>query len=262
MIVFLAAFVANRGRDTDGRGLVATIGLGLIPVGLVFLQPDFGTALVYMAGLTAVLFFAGTRWLHLGILATLTVLAALMVLWWLPAAGMPVLKAYQQQRLTNFLHPNHDPQGATYNQTQAQIAVGAGGTSGRGVCPTSSSPNCATQTTLNFLPEHHTDFAFASVSEQRGFLGAIFLLLLYLLVVWRGLKTVATAADSFSAIVAGAIVVAFLFQVFVNIGMTIGIAPITGIPLPFVSYGGSAAVSNLLALGLLQGIHARGRRRR
>ena len=116
----------------------------------------------------------------------------------------------------------------------------------------------ATQTRLDYLPEHATDFVFASFAEQRGFVGAAILLLLYLLVVWRGLRVITVAGDYFTAIVAGGIVVAFLFQVFVNVGMTMGIAPVTGIPLPFVTVGGSSMVANLLAIGVLQAIHARG----
>jgi rod shape determining protein RodA len=119
----------------------------------------------------------------------------------------------------------------------------------------------ATQTNLDYLPEHATDFAFASLAEQRGFVGAAILLLLYLLVVWRGLRVTTLAGDAYSAIIAGAIVFALLFQVFINVGMTMGIAPVTGIPLPFVSVGGSSLVTNLLAVGVLQAIHARGRRR-
>jgi rod shape determining protein RodA len=162
-----------------------------------------------------------------------------------------VLKPYQQDRLTGFTHPDSDPQGATYNINQSITAVGAGGLGGRG-------PEEATQTAFNYLPEHATDFAFASLAEQRGFLGAAVLLLLYLLVVWRALNVMAVARDLFSAIVAGGIVVAFLFQVFVNVGMTIGIAPVTGIPLPFVSVGGSSLITNLFAMGILQAIHAHG----
>ena len=177
------------------------------------------------------------------------------MLWLLPAVGIHVLKPYQEQRLTHFTHPDQDPAGATYNVRQSINAVGAGQWKGRGVAG-------ATQTNLNFLPEHATDFAFASLAEERGFLGVSVLLLLYLLVVWRGLKIVAVARDAFSAIAAGGIVVAFLFQIFVNVGMSIGIAPVTGIPLPFVSVGGSAMIANLLAMGVLEAIHVRGTMRR
>jgi rod shape determining protein RodA len=249
--LFLAGFLAERSRRI---GLLSTplqaIALAAGPIVLVFLQPDIGTALVYSAALAAVLFVAGVRWLHLGAIGAVALVGMLAVLWWLPATGVNVLKPYQAKRLTGFTHPDSDPRGATYNVNQSQTAVGAGRLRGRGVAG-------ATQTRLNYLPEHATDFAFASLAEQRGFFGASTLLLLYLLVVWRGLKIVAGARDLFCAVVAGGLVFAFLLQVFVNVGMTIGIAPITGIPLPFVSVGGSSMITNLAAIGILQGIHAR-----
>jgi len=216
----------------------------------VFVQPDIGTALVYTAAMAAVLFVAGIRWSHLAVLATLATGIALAVLWVLPAAGVNVLKPYQAQRLTGFTHPDNDPRGATYNLRQSIITVGAGGLRGRGV-------GGATQTGLDYIPEHATDFAFASLAEERGFFGASILLLLYLLIVWRALKIVAGARDLYSAIVAGGIAFMFLFQVFVNTAMTMGAAPITGIPLPFVSVGGSSLITNFLALGVLQAIHVR-----
>jgi rod shape determining protein RodA len=251
-VLFLAGFLADRAKRLgESRTVLEAIGLGCIPILLVFVQPDVGTAMVYMAALAAVLFIAGVRWAHLAALGVGTLVAILAVLWLLPAGGVHVLKPYQEQRLTGFTHPDSDPAGATYNVAQARNAVGAGGVNGRGVAG-------ATQTKLNFLPEHATDFAFASLAEQRGFVGVSVLLLLYLLVVWRGLKVIAIARDAFSAIVAGGIVFAFMFQVFVNVGMNIGVAPVTGIPLPFVSVGGSALIANLLALGVLQAIHIRG----
>jgi len=254
--LFLAAFLADRARAIGRLSTpLAAIGLAIVPIGLVFLQPDLGTALVYAAALAAVLFVAGVRWVHLGAIGLVTLVGILAVLWWLPAAGVQVLKPYQTERLTGFTHPESDPRDATYNVNQSITAVGAGGLHGRGVAG-------ATQTRLQFLPEHATDFAFASLAEQRGFFGASILLLLYLLVVWRGLKIITGARDLFCAIVAGGLVFAFLFQVFVNVGMTIGIAPITGIPLPFVSVGGSSMITNLVAIGILLGIHARSTRRR
>jgi rod shape determining protein RodA len=191
-------------------------------------------------------------WTHLGALAAAGAAVAVLLLGVLPAAGVPVLKQYQVDRLTGFLNPASDPGGTTYNITQSKNAIGAGQLRGRG-------PNNATQTTLNFLPEHHTDFVFASLAEERGFFGAAFLLMLYLLVVWRGLRIVTLAREPFSAIVAGGVVIALLFQIFVNVGMTMGIAPITGIPLPFVSVGGSSMIANLIAVGLLLAIHLRAR---
>jgi len=252
-VLALAGFLAERGRRIgDPRTTLSIVGLASIPIFLVFLQPDFGSALVYCAAVGAVLLVAGTPWTHIGAVAAAAVTVAALVLGVLPAAGVPVLKHYQEQRLTGFLNPTSDPGGTTYNITQSKNAIGAGQVRGRG-------PDNATQTTLNFLPEHHTDFVFASLSEERGFLGAGFLLLLYLLVVWRGLRIVTLARDQFSAIVAGGLVVALLFQIFVNVGMTMGIAPITGIPLPFVSVGGSSMISNLIAVGLLLSIHVRAR---
>jgi rod shape determining protein RodA len=252
-IVFLAGFLADRGkRVTEGRTTLAAVGLAAVPIVLVFLEPDIGTALIYAGAVAAVLFLAGARWLHLAALGIAAALVALAVLWFLPSAGLQVLQPYQQDRLVGFLHPDSDPQGATYNQNQSITAVGSGGVSGRGV-------SGATQTRLDYLPEHATDFIFSSLAEQRGFLGASVLLLLYAIVAWRGIKIVSIAPDLFSAVVAGAIVVAFLLQVFINIGMTIGIAPITGITLPFMSYGGSSMITSMLMIGVLSAIHVRGR---
>ena len=252
-VLALAGFLAERSRRIGTTRAVATaVGLALVPMCLVFVQPDLGTAMVYGAALLAVLFVAGVRWLHLGALAVVATIAVLGVLWFLPSAGVQVLKPYQVKRITGFTNPSSDPSGATYNITQSKTAIGAGGTTGRGV-------SGASQTRLDYLPEHATDFVFASFAEQRGFLGVSILLLLYLLVVWRGLRVITVAEDLFSAIVAGGIVFAFLFQVFVNVGMTMGVAPVTGIPLPFVTVGGSSMVANLMAIGVLQSIHARGR---
>ena len=250
-VLVLAGFLAERARSINSAAApLAVIGYGIVPIALVFLQPDIGTALVYTSALVAVLFVAGVRWLHLGVLAAATAIVALGVLWFLPATGVNVLKPYQAARLTGFTHPGNDPRGATYNLRQSITAVGAGGLRGRGVLG-------ATQTRLNYLPEHATDFAFASLAEERGFFGASILLLLYLLIVWRALKIVTSARDLYCAIVAGGIAVMFMFQVFVNAAMTMGIAPITGIPLPFVSVGGSSIITNFLAIGILEAIYLR-----
>ena len=255
-VLALAGFLADRARRIgDVRVVAQAVGLALIPIALVFKQPDLGTALVYSAALAACLFVAGMRWSHLAALASLAALVVASVVWFLPAAGVEVLEPYQTARLTGFTNPDADPAGATYNVNQSITAVGSGGVYGRGV-------SGATQTRLDYLPEHATDFVFASLAEQRGFVGAALLLGLYLLVVWRGLRVITVSRDAFGAIVAAGIVIAFLFQVFVNVGMTMGIAPVTGIPLPFVTVGGSSMVVNLTAIGVLQAIHARGNRGR
>jgi rod shape determining protein RodA len=252
-VLALAGLLAERQRVVGAWATtLRVVGLGLVPVVLVFAQPDLGTALVYLAALGAMLFVAGVPWRHLSVLGGLVVLVAVGVLWAAPAAGVDVLKSYQQQRLTCFTHPSKCPAAAGYNLNQSITTVGSGQVRGRG-------PNGSTQVNLGFLPESGTDFVFAGFAEQRGFIGAALLLGLYLLVLWRGLRVVTVARDLFSAVVAGGIVVALLFQIFVNVGMTMGIAPITGIPLPFVSVGGSSLIANLAAMGVLLAIHARGR---
>jgi rod shape determining protein RodA len=255
LVLAVGGFLADRFRRiTEWRVVLTAIALAMAPTLLVFFQPDIGTSLVYGAAVAAMLFVAGARWLHVGILLLIVALLPPTVIWFLPSVGVDILEPYQRARLTAFVDPESDPQGTTYNVEQSILAIGAGGLRGRGV-------ENATQTNLDYLPEHATDFAFASLAEQRGFVGAAILLLLYLLVVWRGLRVTTLASNAYSAIIAGAIVFALLFQVFINVGMTMGIAPVTGIPLPFVSVGGSSLVTNLLAVGVLQAIHARGRRR-
>jgi rod shape determining protein RodA len=251
-VLALAGFLVERqGRVNRWRTIGQAIGLGAVPIVLVFLQPDLGTALVYGAALLAILFFVGVRWRQLLAFVLAVAFVGLSVIWLLPSAGVEVLKPYQAERVAGFLDPDRDPGGLTWNVNQSMTAVGAGGLTGRGVVE-------ASQTRLDYLPEHATDFAFASLAEQRGFVGSAILLLLYLLVVWRGLRVITVAGDLYGAVVAGGLVFALMFQVFVNVGMTMGVAPVTGIPLPFVTVGGSSLVTNLILVGLLQGIHARG----
>jgi rod shape determining protein RodA len=253
LVLALAGFIADRGkRIAEGRTVLAAVGLAAVPLLLVFEQPDIGSSLVYGAALAGVLFIAGTRWLHLGALLAVAVALGTFVLWLGPAVGVELLEDYQRERLTAFTNPSEDPGGAAYNVNQSILAVGAGGLDGRGV-------SGATQTNLDYLPEDATDFAFASLAEQRGFFGGAIILALYLLVIWRALKIITVARDPFSAIVAGGIAVALFVQIAINVGMTVGMAPVTGIPLPFVSVGGSSMITNLLAIGILEAIHARGR---
>jgi rod shape determining protein RodA len=252
-VLALAGMLAERQRMLGSWGSTfRVLGLGVIPALLVFIQPDLGTALVYLAALVAMLFVAGLPWKHLALLGSAALLVVVAVLWAGPAVGVNFLKGYQQQRLTCFTHPSTCPVDARYNLQQSLAAIGSGQVRGRG-------PNGSTQVKFDFLPASSTDFVFAGFAEQRGFVGAALLLCLYLLVLWRGLRVVTVARDLFSAIVAGGIVVALLFQTFVNVGMTMGIAPITGIPLPFVSVGGSSMIANLAAMGVLLAIRARGR---
>jgi rod shape determining protein RodA len=253
LIIFLAAFIADRGRRIgEWRVLWAFLGLAAVPILLVFKEPDFGSALIYASAAAAILFFAGLPWKQLAVLAAGVGVLGLSILWLLPAAGVPVLDDYQMDRLVGFVNPDIDPGGTTYNVNESITAVGSGGYDGRGVAG-------ATQTNLDFLPEHNTDFIFSSLAEQRGFIGAAILLLLYALVAWRGIKIITVAPSLFTSAVAGAIVFAFLVQVFINVGMTIGIAPVTGIPLPFMSFGGSSMITTMAMIGLLEAIHVRGK---
>jgi rod shape determining protein RodA len=253
LIVVLAGFVAERRhRLAEWGTTLGVIGLAAPLMALVFKEPDFGTTLIYAAIVLGALFFGGTPWRHLAVLAIIAGLVAGALLWFLPSAGIEVLEPYQRERLTGFVDPDIDPSGSTYNVNQSITAVGSGGFDGRGA-------DNATQTKFNYLPEHSTDFIFSSLAEQRGFMGAAILLLLYGVVIWRGTKIVAVAKDLYSAILAGTVVFALLIQLFINVGMTIGIAPVTGIPLPLVSYGGSSLLTTLILIGLLEAVHVRGR---
>jgi len=252
-VLAIAGFIADRARAASDPSLTARVlGLGLVPIVLVFAQPDLGTALVYGAALVAMLFVSGTPWKQLAVLGGLAALLVSVVLWIGPAVGVNFLHGYQKSRFTCFVHPQRCSVNERYNLEQSIAAVGSGEVKGRGV-------RNSTQVNLGFLPESQTDFVFAGFAEQRGFVGASLLLALYLLVLWRTLRIVTIARDLYSAIVAGGIVVGLLFQIFVNVGMTMGIAPITGIPLPFVSVGGSSMIANLAAMGVLLAIHGRGR---
>jgi rod shape determining protein RodA len=252
LVLVLAGFAADRGRRLQERDTSARLMLlALIPAAFVMIQPDLGSSLVYGAIALAILYFAGTPARHFLALIALGAVAISFVLVAAPAAGVSVLHGYQQDRLTSFLHPSADTNKAGYQQNQSLIAIGSGQKTGRG--------DRATQTKLNFLPEHHTDFINAVVGERWGFVGAALVLSLYALLIWRGLRILTMAKDLFGALVAGGIIAMLLFQVFVNVGMTLGIMPITGIPLPLMSYGGSSVVSTLLAIGLLQSIYVHGR---
>lgn len=252
VVLALSAFMVDRIRRIHERDTTARVVLaGLVPAALVMAQPDLGSALVYVAITAAVLFVAGTSWRHFAALAALGGVAVAIVLVAAPAVGVDVLKQYQKDRLTAFMSPTSNPGEQGYQQNQSKIAIGAGQRTGRG--------DQATQTDLDFLPEHHTDFVFAVVGERYGFVGAALVLSLYALVIWRALRILTMAKNLFGALVAGGIIAMLMFQVFVNVGMNIGIAPITGIPLPLMSYGGSAVITTLLAMGLLQSIYAQGR---
>jgi rod shape determining protein RodA len=253
LILALAAFLIDRVRrlhevETTSRIML----LALIPAGLVIAQPDLGSGLVYLAIAAAILFVGGAKWTHLAGLGAVAAAAVAIVLVAAPAVGVEVLKPYQVDRLTAFVNPTDDPQEQGYQLNQSKAAIGAGQKAGRGF-------DDATQTRLDFLPEHHTDFVFSVVGEAFGFMGAALVLSLYALLIWRGLRILTMAKNLYGALLAGGIVAMLMFQVFVNVGMTLGIMPITGVPLPLMSYGGSSVLITFLAIGLLQSIHVQSR---
>lgn len=225
-----------------------------VPMLIILAQPDLGTSLVFAGILLGMLFISGARWTHLATVYG-SVLAAIIT-WvtlhlrlglWIP------LKEYQLNRLVVFLDNNVDPLGVGYHIKQALVAIGSGRLLGKGLF-------AGTQGRLHFLPMQYTDFVFAVVGEDLGFAGALLVLILFFVIIWRGVRIAAEAKDPFGSLVAAGVVSLFAFHVLVNIGMNVGIMPVVGIPLPFISNGGSAMVTDCMAVGLLLGIHFRRRK--
>jgi rod shape determining protein RodA len=244
VICMLAAFLSEVRADINLRDVFRAAGLAAIPGVLVFLQPDLGTSIVFVAILVGILVVAGTRPRYLGILA----LTAILLIF----AGFQVglVKEYQLERLQAFLDSDNAGAAALYNRDQAEIAIGSGGLFGRGYL---NGP----QTNLDFVPEQHTDFIFTVIGEEFGFVGAMALLGLFGIVIWRAFRIAMISKDAFGTYLAAGIASMLALQIFVNVGMAIGIMPITGIPLPFVSYGGSSLLINSAAVGILLNVHMR-----
>lgn len=243
MIIALAAVLEDRvGKLNTLNDILPVVAYVALPFFLVLKQPDLGTSLVFIAILLGMLFVAGV---NLRILtAFFAAGVAMSPLLWL------FLKDYQKMRLKVFLDPSVDPLGSGYHIIQSKIAIGSGLIFGKGLFG-------GTQSQLNFLPENHTDFIFAVVGEELGFVGAAILLALYLVVLWRGVKIAQEASDTFGQLLAVGITSMLAFHVLVNVGMTTGIMPVTGIPLPLMSYGVSSLTTNLLAITILLNIHMR-----
>ena len=239
------ALLLSEARDGPPPVLL-TLGLAAVPMVLVLLQPDLGTVLVLVAIVLGVLAISGASLAWVGGLVVAGVLVCV------GAVQLGVLDDYQLDRFAAFADPALDPRGVGYNTNQARIAIGSGGLTGKGLFE-------GTQTNGRFIPEQQTDFVFTVAGEELGLLGASLLLALLGVVLWRGLTIAVRAGDAFGCLVAAGVVAWFAFQSFVNVGMTLGIMPVTGLPLPFVSYGGSAMFANLCAVGLLQNVHRRSR---
>jgi rod shape determining protein RodA len=248
-LVVLMAMILGEKRDNEADprdgDVLLVLALAAVPMALIMLQPDFGTMMVFVFVILGALAVSGapTRWV-----------AGLVVVGALAGYGIlhfHLLKEYQEKRLTAFANPDSDPGHAGYNVSQAKIAVGSGGLTGKGLFH-------GTQTNGQFVPEQQTDFVFTVAGEELGFVGAGAILLLLGMVLWRGSRIAVNAGDMFGTLVAAGVVSWFAFQSFVNIGMTLGIMPVTGLPLPFVSYGGSSMFANFMAVGLLCNVRMRG----
>ncbi len=244
MIVVLANYLAARHDRLGSIRVILGACVLMVPTWvLVMLQPDLGTSLVLAGILAGMLFMSGAsmKWL--------TIMAGFVIAM-IPIAWTYILRDYQKQRLTSFLNPASDPQGSGYQLLQSQIAVGSGGVFGKGLTN-------GTQDTLAFLPVGDTDFAFARLAEELGFIGAVLVFVLFAVLIWRVLMAGYRSQDRFGTIFAAGIGSMLLFQLVVNVGMVIGLLPITGIPLPFITRGGASLISLAIGLGILQSINIR-----
>lgn len=247
LVLALAGFVIDGARrGSDRQRTLRYLCLGLAPAALVFLQPDLGTALVFVVVTLAAMYVGGVRWTHFAAIGAITVALVTAVLVVAAGAGAPLLKGYQEERLTSFLDPGADPRGAGYQQDQSQTAIGSGQLTGRG--------DRATQTRLDFVPERHTDFIFAILGEELGLAGTLAVLALFALFAYRGYRIARRAPTRYAGLLAGGLTTMVVLQAVINIGVTIGVLPITGVPLPFLSFGGSSMVFTMLAVGVLLNI--------
>jgi len=249
IIVGISMILAERNHDSDTpttKDILRALGVTAVPIALILLQPDMGTVFIISASVVAILGISGapTRWV-----AGLLILA---VLGGVVATKAGVISGYQVKRLQSFVDPNADSQGSGYQLRQARITVGSGGFIGTGLFK-------GPQTNGRFVPEQQTDFIFTVAGEELGFLGSGFIVLLYIIILMRAFAIARRSSDPYGQMVCTGVIAWFAFQTFENIGMTLGLMPMTGVPLPFMSYGGSSMFANLIGFGLLQNVHARHR---
>ena len=250
VILALAAFVATHESYLRLSTLVNAFLLIAVPLGLIYRQPDLGTMLVFVSIGMGMLLISGAQVKHIAITSLLGIIAIFLLLNLDEFGGPSLLRQTQENRLTAFLDPEYDPQGASYNLRQSEIAIGAGGVKGQGWLKGS-------QTNLNLVPEQKTDFIFTALGEEFGFLGCSILLLLYAYLLARIWWIARMSSDLFGSFICVGVLSMFAFQIFQNVGMTMGIMPITGIPLPFMSHGGSSTVMAFLSIGLVVNVGAR-----
>lgn len=251
-IVVMAAVIAEfNGRIDEWRDVLKIAGYAAVPVVLILLQPDLGTGMVFVVIGTGMLVVGGMKGRYFVVAAV----AAAVLVGALLALPKP-LEQYQKDRLLVFVDPARDPKGAGYNLAQSKIAIGSGGLTGKGL-GAGTPDRAGTQSNLNFIPERHTDFIFSVLGEQLGFLGAVTLLGLFLALLAAALSVSTSSRDLFGALLSAGLIAMWLFQIVENVGMTVGLMPITGIPLPFMSYGASAMVTNLAGVGMLLSVWSR-----
>lgn len=244
-ILVLAAYLAERKDEIRARDIAIVLGIVALPSALVFLEPDLGTMMVFVGVTLALLLVAGAKVRHFLALIALGLVGIVVAL------QLNLIRDYQIERITAFLDTNPDPLSEGYNLIQAKLAIASGGLRGTGL------DRGANLTTLDYVPEQHTDFIFTAIGEQLGFIGSATMLGLFALLIWRALRIAAMSRDAYGTLIAGGIAALWGFQLFVNVGMTMGIMPITGLPLPFMSFGGSGLLTNFLAVGLLLNVHMR-----
>lgn len=249
MIVVLAHLMEKQ-SNIEGRKIFLPFVIIGVPMALVFQQPDLGTAMVFVGIVFAMTYIGGGDLRHLGIIAAVGIAAALAAILLSYYEVIKIIKPYQLRRLLIFLDPYSDPTGDGWNVIQSMIAIGSGGFFGKGYLN-------GTQGQLYFLPANHTDFIFSVAAEEFGFVGASAILLLYAFFIWRGIKIAINAKDRFGSLLAVGCISYFVCHLVINIGMTMGIMPITGLPLPFLTYGGSTLLTSLLAVGILLNVGLR-----
>ena len=245
-VILISAIILSELRQGDTRprlrAVVIALALAAVPIVLVMAQPDLGVVMLLVAVMVGLIGLSGIRlyWLFGGLAAGALALTAVI--------NLHLLKSYQAARLTSFLHPSADPRGTGYSAAESKIAIGSGGLFGQGLFH-------GQMVNGNFVPEQHTDFIFAVAGEELGFAGCAVIIVLLALVLFRALRIAARADDQFGMLVAAGVAIWFGVQAFINIGMTMGIMPVTGLPLPFVSYGGSAMFADMIAIGALMTVH-------
>ena len=241
LIIVMAKYLTDRQEQIGQlKTFLASLGIALVPIILVFAEPDLGSAVIFVAIWLAMIIIAGARSRHiLGLFASFAVA--------MPFVLIGLINDYQRERIATFLDPGKDPLGSGFNTLQAEIGIGSGGLFGKGLTH-------GTQTQLDYLRTQTTDYIFSVLGEELGFVGAVVLFALFVLLLWRGLRTATSCPDPFGRLLATGIVTFILFQVFINIGVNIRLLPVTGIPLPFISQGGSSLITLFIALGILQSI--------